>query len=95
VTPTRNGPKGSRVSSLNFLNFRSREFCVFVHARPDSTDGAIWRSNGPIYVTAGFHTAVSLLTATYATAYTFCKICSARSQYAGDVEVHIRGAKGA
>ena len=50
------------------------ELCSFVHARPDSTDGAIWRSNGPIYVTAGFHAAVSLLTATYATAYLFCKI---------------------
>jgi len=50
------------------------ELCSFVHARPDSTDGAIWRSNGPIYVPAGFHTAVSLLTATYATAYLFCKI---------------------
>jgi hypothetical protein len=30
------------------------ELCSFVHARPDSTDGAIWRSNGPIYVPAGF-----------------------------------------
>ena len=50
------------------------ELCSFVHARPNSTDGAIWRSNGPIYVPAGFHTAVSLLTATYATAYLFCKI---------------------
>jgi hypothetical protein len=50
------------------------ELCSFVHARPDSTDGAIWRSNGPIYVRAGFHIAVRLLTATYATAYLFCKI---------------------
>ena len=50
------------------------ELCSFVHARPGSTDGAIWRSNGPIYVPAGFHTGVSLLTATYASVYLFCKI---------------------
>ena len=50
------------------------ELCSFVHARPDSTDGAIWRSNGPIYVHGGFRTAMDLLIATYATVYLFCKI---------------------
>ena len=30
------------------------ELCRFVHARPNSTDGAIWNSNGPIYATAAF-----------------------------------------
>ncbi len=50
------------------------ELCSFVHARPGSTDGAIWESNGPIYVSAGFHMTLSLLTRTYATAYLFCKI---------------------
>jgi hypothetical protein len=57
-----------------WISARYEELCGFVHARPDSTDGAIWRSNGPIYVRAGFHIAVRLLTATYATAYLFCKI---------------------
>ena len=50
------------------------DLCSFVHARPGSTDGAFWESNGPIYAPAGFHAAVFLLTATYATAYLFCKI---------------------
>jgi hypothetical protein len=50
------------------------DLCGFVHARPDSTDGAIWRSNGPIYVHEGFHACVDLLTATYAAAYLFCKV---------------------
>jgi hypothetical protein len=50
------------------------ELCSFVHVRPDSTDGAIWRSNGPIYGPDGFHACVDLLTRTYAAAYLFCKI---------------------
>jgi len=50
------------------------ELCGFVHARPHSTDGAIWRSNGPIYVHEGFHASMDLLTATYAAAYILSKI---------------------
>jgi hypothetical protein len=30
------------------------ELCRFTHARPDASDGTIWRSNGPIYVSAAF-----------------------------------------
>jgi hypothetical protein len=50
------------------------ELCSFVHARPDSTDGAIWRSNGPIYVHEGFRDSMDLLTATYAAGYVLSKI---------------------
>jgi hypothetical protein len=27
-----------------------RQLCNFTHSRPDSSDGALWRSNGPVYV---------------------------------------------
>lgn len=27
-----------------------RQLCDFTHARPGSSDGALWRSNGPVYV---------------------------------------------
>jgi hypothetical protein len=50
------------------------ELCSFVHARPNSTDGAIWRSNGPIYVYEGFHDSMNLLAATYGAAYVLSKI---------------------
>jgi hypothetical protein len=50
------------------------ELCRFVHARPDSSDGAIWRSNGPIYVCEGFHDSMDLLAATYGAAYVLSKI---------------------
>jgi hypothetical protein len=50
------------------------ELCRFVHARSDSTDGANWRSNGPIYDHEGFHASMDLLTATYAAAYVLSKI---------------------
>jgi hypothetical protein len=27
-----------------------QQLCDFTHSRPDSSDGALWRSNGPVYV---------------------------------------------
>jgi hypothetical protein len=33
-----------------------RQLCNFTHSRPDSSDGALWQSNGPVYV----HQAVRL-----------------------------------
>jgi hypothetical protein len=31
------------------------ELCAYTHSRPDSCDGEMWRSNGPIYVGAAFN----------------------------------------
>ncbi|UVO35828.1 hypothetical protein KUL72_31605 [Bradyrhizobium arachidis] len=32
------------------LNNIFRQLCNFTHSRPDSSDGALWESNGPVYV---------------------------------------------
>ena len=45
-----------------------RRLCNFTHSRPDSSDGALWRSNGPVYV----HEAIKL---TYLTALSVYGIC--------------------
>ena len=33
-----------------FINRTYRKLCNFTHSRPDSSDGVLWRSNGPVYV---------------------------------------------
>jgi hypothetical protein len=51
-----------------------RTLCSFTHSRPDSSDGALWRSNGPVYVHEAmmqtFFTALSV----YATCYLLARI---------------------
>jgi hypothetical protein len=56
------------------------ELCPYTHARPDASDGEIWRSNGPIYVAAAFSAVFELQISTYAAGYVFTKI--ARREFA-------------
>jgi hypothetical protein len=44
------------------------QLCNFTHSRPDSSDGALWRSNGPVYV----HEAVMLTFFTTLSVYAIC-----------------------
>ena len=45
-----------------------RELCSFTHSRPNSTDGALWASNGPVYA----HDAVMLTFLTTLSVYALC-----------------------
>lgn len=45
-----------------------QQLCNFTHSRPDSSDGALWRSNGPVYV----HEAVMLTFFTTLSVYAIC-----------------------
>jgi hypothetical protein len=50
------------------------ELCPYTHARPDASDGEIWRSNGPIYVAPAFSAVFQLQISTYAAGYILTKI---------------------
>ncbi len=50
------------------------ELSPYTHTRPDASDGEIWRSNGPIYVAAGFNRVFKLQLSTYAAGYVFAKL---------------------
>ncbi len=45
-----------------------QQLCNFTHSRPDSSDGALWESNGPVYK----HEAVMLTFFTSLSAYAIC-----------------------
>jgi hypothetical protein len=45
-----------------------QQLCNFTHSRPDSSDGALWRSNGPVYV----HDATMLTFFTILSVYAIC-----------------------
>lgn len=45
-----------------------RQLCNFTHSRPGSSDGALWRSNGPVYA----HEAAMLTFFTALTVYAIC-----------------------
>ena len=45
------------------------ELCAYTHCRPDASDGEMWESNGPIYVTAAFNRVFKLQLSTYAACY--------------------------
>jgi hypothetical protein len=45
-----------------------QELCNFTHSRPDSSDGALWRSNGPVYA----NEAVMLTFLTTLSVYAIC-----------------------
>jgi hypothetical protein len=48
--------------------------CAYAHSRSDSSDGEMWRSNGPIYVTEAFELVFRLQVSTYAGCYVFAKV---------------------
>lgn len=50
------------------------ELCKFTHARPDSSDGALWQSNGPVYNSDAIFKAFSLSLDVYATCYVLVKV---------------------
>jgi len=37
------------VAKDEFPDKTFQQLCNFTHSRPDSSDGALWRSNGPVY----------------------------------------------
>ena len=50
------------------------KLCGYAHARPDANDGAMWRSNGPIYVNDAFNQVYQLQVSAFATCYVFVKV---------------------
>jgi hypothetical protein len=50
------------------------ELCAYTHSRPDSSDGQMWRSNGPIYVTEALNLVFQLQASTYAASYVLTKV---------------------
>ena len=50
------------------------ELSAYTHSRPDSSDGTMWESNGPVYSTHVFHTVFSSQIATYAACYHMVKV---------------------
>jgi hypothetical protein len=57
-----------------WLEVLYQELCAYTHSRPDSSDGEMWRSNGPIYVTAAFNLVFQLQASTYAASYVLMKV---------------------
>ena len=51
-----------------------RKLCGYAHSRPDSSDGQIWESNRPVYVTAAAKLVFKLQVSTYATCYVLTKV---------------------
>jgi hypothetical protein len=56
------------VADNEFPALTFRELCNFTHSRPNSSDGALWRSNGPVYV----HDTVMLTFFTALSVYAIC-----------------------
>lgn len=50
------------------------ELCAYTHSRPDASDGKLWESNGPIYVTAAVNLVFELQVSTYAVCYLLVKL---------------------
>lgn len=57
-----------------FPNVTYGELCKFTHARPDSTDAALWKSNGPVYDRDAVLGSFRLLLDVYAISYLLVKI---------------------
>jgi hypothetical protein len=51
-----------------------RELCAFSHSRPNSTDGTLWESNGPIYTSQGFTLSFRMSLRVYIINYLFVRI---------------------
>ena len=56
------------VADEEFPNKAFRQLCNFTHSRPNSSDGALWQSNGPVYA----HEAVMLTFVTTVSVYAIC-----------------------
>ncbi len=51
-----------------------RRLCGFTHSRPDSSDGALWQSNGPVYNNMAIKLTFDAALVVYATCYLLVKI---------------------
>ncbi len=56
------------VADEGFPDKTFRQLCNFTHSRPNSSDGALWESNGPVYA----HEAVMLTFCTTVSVYAIC-----------------------
>jgi len=50
------------------------KLCAYAHSRPDSSDGEMWSSNGPVYVTEAANLGFQLQKSTYGACYVLTKI---------------------
>ena len=67
------------VSTLLFkqggwMNRLYEDLSGYVHSRPNSADGALWQSNGPIYVGKVFNHIYRLQAVTYAACYLMVRV---------------------
>jgi hypothetical protein len=51
-----------------------QELCAYTHSRPDASDGEMWKSNGPIYVTEAADKVFTLQVTTYAACFVLAKV---------------------
>jgi hypothetical protein len=64
-----------------------RQICNFTHSRPDSSDGALWQSNGPVYVQeAAMHT-FFMTASVYAICYLLVRMARPGFAIPGDSEI--------
>lgn len=56
------------------LSMTFRHVCNFTHSRPDSSDGALWESNGPVYVHDVLMRAFFTVLSVYAVCYLLVRI---------------------
>jgi hypothetical protein len=50
------------------------ELCAYAHSRPDASDGAMWQSNGPVYVYEAFIQVFRSQLATYRACFLLAKV---------------------
>ena len=57
-----------------WLDALYEELCAYTHSRPDASDGEMWRSNGPIYVTEAFGKVFTLQVTAFAACFILTKV---------------------
>jgi hypothetical protein len=55
-----------------------QRLCNFTHSRPDSSDGMLWRSNGPVYVHDAMKLTFEMTISVYAICYLLVRIARPR-----------------
>jgi len=55
-----------------------QRLCNFTHSRPDSSDGMLWRSNGPVYVHDAMKLTFEMTVSVYAICYLLVRIARPR-----------------
>ena len=62
------------VADEEFPNKTFRQLCNFTHSRPDSSDGALWESNGPVYAHEAAMLTFFMTVSVYAICYLLVRI---------------------